>query len=126
VAQEAVNAVLVSARHLRLRIHPGDHGHVADAAAEVLQARDVRLVADPQVEPGGCILESDLGRVDARISSRWATAAAVYGRDDAWDAEDTEADAEAFDASGAAGLDALPEIGVPATPSTPAAGGRPA
>jgi flagellar assembly protein FliH len=122
VAQEAVGAVLVSARHLRLRIHPGDHGHVAAAAAETLQAREVRLVADPQVEPGGCVLESDLGRVDARIASRWATAAAVYGRDDAWDAEDTE-DAEAFDASGAAGLDALPEIHAAPSMTTPSSEG---
>lgn len=88
VATEAVNAVLVTAKHLRLRVHPGDQGHVAQGAAEILQAREVRLVADPAIEPGGCVLESDLGRVDARIGSRWATAAAVFGRDDAWDAAD--------------------------------------
>lgn len=88
VAQEAVNALLVSAKHLRLHIHPGDQGHVAAGAAEVLQARDVRLVADPSVEPGGVILESDLGRVDARIGARWAQAAAVFGRDDAWETEE--------------------------------------
>jgi flagellar assembly protein FliH len=91
VAQEAVHAVLVSAKHLRLRIHPGDQGHVAAGAADALQARDVRLLADPQVEPGGCILESDLGRIDARIATRWAAAAAVYGRDDAWEPVPEEA-----------------------------------
>ncbi len=110
VATEAVNAVLVTARHLRLRIHPGDQGHVAAGAAEALQAREVRLMADPAVEPGGCILESDLGRIDARIGARWAQAAAVYGRDDAWDAPDAAAPADAdlgADAGPASSVDDL-------------------
>jgi flagellar assembly protein FliH len=88
VAQEAVGAIVLSARHLRVRVHPADHAHVAEGAGEALKARDARLVADPQIEPGGCIVDSDLGQVDARIGSRWAQAAAVYGRDEAWDAVD--------------------------------------
>jgi len=88
VAQEAVNAIVVTARHLRLKVHPGDHAHVLAGAAEALEARGVRLLGDAAVEPGGCVLESDLGQIDARIGSRWAQAAAVYGRDDAWDAPD--------------------------------------
>jgi len=88
VAQEAVNAIVVTARHLRLKVHPSDHAHVLAGAAEALEARGVRLLGDAAVEPGGCVLESDLGQIDARIGSRWAQAAAVYGRDDAWDAPD--------------------------------------
>src|SRR5471032_72379 len=86
VAQEAVGAIVLSARHLRVRIHPTDHQYVMDGAGEALKARDARLVADPAIEPGGCIVDSDLGQVDARIGTRWAAAAAVFGRDDAWDA----------------------------------------
>jgi flagellar assembly protein FliH len=86
VAQEAVGAIVLSARHLCVRVHPTDHAHVAEGCAEALQAREARLVADPSIEPGGCVVDSDLGQVDARIASRWAQAAAVYGRDDAWDA----------------------------------------
>ena len=85
VAQEAVGAIVLSARHLRVRVHPSDHAHVAEGCAEALKARDARLVIDAGIEPGGCIVDSDLGQVDARIGSRWAQAAAVYGRDDAWD-----------------------------------------
>jgi flagellar assembly protein FliH len=86
VAQEAVGAIVLSARHLRVRVNPADHAYVADGAGEAMKARDARLVADPAVEPGGCIVDSDLGQVDARIGTRWAAAAAVFGRDDAWDA----------------------------------------
>ena len=86
VAQEAVNAIVLSARHLRVRLHPDDHQHVIDGAGEALKARDARLVADATIEPGGCIVDSDLGQVDARIGTRWAAAAAVFGREDTWDA----------------------------------------
>jgi flagellar assembly protein FliH len=82
VAQEAVGAIVLSARHLRVRLHPADHQHVLDGAGEALKARDARLVADPAIEPGGCIVDSDLGQVDARIGTRWAAAAAVFGRED--------------------------------------------
>ncbi|MET0382845.1 MAG: FliH/SctL family protein [Burkholderiaceae bacterium] len=88
VAQEAVGAIVLSARHLRVRLHPSDHQYVAAGADEALKARDARLVADPTLEPGGCVVDSDLGHVDARIGTRWAQAAAVFGRDDAWDAPD--------------------------------------
>jgi len=88
VAQEAVGAIVLSARHLRVHVNPADHAHVAAGAGDALKARDARLVADAAIEPGGCVVESDLGQVDARIGTRWAAAAAVYGRDDAWDAPD--------------------------------------
>jgi len=94
VAQEAVGAIVLSARHLRVRVHPADQDLVADGAGEVLKSRDARLVADPAIEPGGCIVESDLGQVDARIGTRWAAAAAVYGRDDSWDAPELHEDAQ--------------------------------
>ncbi|MEP6506092.1 MAG: FliH/SctL family protein [Betaproteobacteria bacterium] len=86
VAQEAVGAIVLSARHLRVRLHPADHQHVLEGAGEALKARDAGLVADTSIEPGGCIVDSDLGQVDARIGTRWAAAAAVFGREDTWDA----------------------------------------
>jgi len=86
VAQEAVNAIVLSARHLRVRVHPADQQHVMAGAGEALKARDARIIADPAIEPGGCIVDSDLGQVDARIGTRWAAAAAVFGREDSWDA----------------------------------------
>jgi flagellar assembly protein FliH len=84
VAQEAVATLMLSARHIHLRLHPQDHDLVAEACAELLRARHVTLAPDPTIERGGCLAESDLGKVDARIDSRWAQAAAVFGLDDAW------------------------------------------
>ena len=83
-ATQAVNAVLQSARHIRVLVHPDDHALVAAGAAEALQARGARLLAQPGIERGGCLVESDLGQVDARIETRWRQAAAVLGSELPW------------------------------------------
>ncbi|MBQ0958454.1 flagellar biosynthesis protein [Ideonella sp. 4Y11] len=79
VAQEAIGAVVLSARHLRLRLHPDDLALVAADDGELLRSREVQLQPDPGLQRGGCVVESDLGRVDARIAQRWAQAVAVFG-----------------------------------------------
>jgi flagellar assembly protein FliH len=84
-AMQAVNAVLQSARHIRVLVHPQDHALVAAGAAEALEARGARLLAQPGIERGGCLIESDLGQVDARIATRWRQAAAVLGSELPWD-----------------------------------------
>ena len=87
VAAEAVNGVLLSARHITVRVHPQDLPLVAEGAEEALKARGSRLLADPGIERGGVVVDSDVGSIDARIASRWAQAAATMGSDEPW--EDT-------------------------------------
>jgi len=87
VAQEALDTLLLSARHITLRVHPDDQPLVADGAAEVLEARGARLVADPAIERGGCIVESSIGVVDASVETRWSRAAATIGLDAPWSAD---------------------------------------
>jgi len=79
VAADAVNTVLMSARHIRVLVHPDDHALVAAGAADALAARGARLLADAAVSRGGCRVESDIGEVDAAIESRWTQAAAQLG-----------------------------------------------
>jgi flagellar assembly protein FliH len=82
VAAEAVNAVLLSARHISVLVHPLDLPLVAEGAEEALTARGARLLADPAIERGGVLVQSDVGAIDARIAMRWAQAAAVLGVDE--------------------------------------------
>jgi flagellar assembly protein FliH len=89
-ATQAVNAVLQSARHIRVLVHPDDHALVAAGAAEALQSRGARLLAQPGIERGGCVVESDLGQIDARIDARWRQAAAVLGSELPWNDPGTE------------------------------------
>ena len=80
VASEAVNAVLLSARHIRVFVHPDDLALVQAGAGEALAARQARLLSDPALSRGGCRIDSDLGSIDARIETRWAQGAATLGQ----------------------------------------------
>lgn len=80
VATHAVDAVLLSARHIRVLVHPDDHALVESGAADALAARGARLIADAAVSRGGVQVESDMGRIDASIQARWAQAADQLGQ----------------------------------------------
>ncbi len=88
VAIEALDTLLLSARHITLRVHPDDHALVAAGAADDLAARGARLISDLNVTRGGCVVESDLGVIDASIEARWHRAAAALGQDVPWDPKD--------------------------------------
>jgi len=84
VAHEALSALLVTARHVSLRLHPEDQALVASGAAEALAARGARLVADARIARGGCLVESDIGTIDAQVATRWQRAAATLGQESSW------------------------------------------
>ena len=84
VAQEALETLMLSARHITLRVHPDDQPLVAEGAGELLEARGARLVGDAAIARGGCVVESNIGLVDASIETRWRRAAASIGRDEPW------------------------------------------
>jgi flagellar assembly protein FliH len=99
VAQEAIDALMLSARHITLRVHPEEQPLIAQGAAEVIEARGARLVADASVARGGCIVESDLGAIDASIETRWARAAAALGSQTGWTDAEPDGDSHSGDAS---------------------------
>jgi flagellar assembly protein FliH len=88
VAQEALDTLLMSARQVVVRVHPDDQPLVAQGAAEALSARGARLVADASIARGGCLVESDIGVVDASIAARWKRAVASLGCEEAWEASE--------------------------------------
>ncbi len=79
VASEAVNAVMLSARHVVVHVHPQDLPLVAEGAEEALAARGARLLAEPGLARGDVVVESDVGHIDARVAARWAQALATLG-----------------------------------------------
>jgi flagellar assembly protein FliH len=93
VAQEAINAVLMSARHITVQVNPDDHALVAQGCQEALAARGARLVGQAAIARGGCRVESDAGVIDAGIASRWAQATAALGTGVGW-AEEASAHTE--------------------------------
>lgn len=96
VAEDAMTTLLSSARQVVLRLNPEDHALAHGALEEQLQARGARMVADPHVSQGGCILESDIAVVDATVEARWRKVAAAMGVSTEWDGSFTPgADADA-------------------------------
>jgi flagellar assembly protein FliH len=108
VAQQAVDALLLSARHVTVRVHPDDHPLVAQGAAEVLAARGARLLSDATIERGGCLVESDIGGVDASLDTRWRRASASLGIDQGRDGRSAEAIEAEQEAAVAAAKDDAP------------------
>ncbi|KQV59984.1 hypothetical protein ASC95_00450 [Pelomonas sp. Root1217] len=92
VAHDAVEALQLSARHVRLRVHPDDYPLVRDGAGEELQAREAQLIPDPEVPRGGVKVDADIASVDATIATRWQHAVSAIGQQSIW--EDRRQDEE--------------------------------
>jgi flagellar assembly protein FliH len=84
VAEQALSALLSSARQIVLRLHPEDLHLVQAQLTEVLSARGVRLLPDVGLTRGGCVVESDIATVDATVEARWDRSAASLGQRLAW------------------------------------------
>ncbi len=65
---------LGEARQIRVRLSPLDAAAVEEALAQQelpdLLVAQVKVVADPGLERGDCVVESELGRVDGRLDVR--------------------------------------------------------
>src|SRR5690606_33936796 len=84
VAEEALGALLASARQVVVRLNPEDHVLTQDSLTELLHSRGARLLADPAISRGGCMVESDIAVVDARIEARWQQVAGAMGSQASW------------------------------------------
>lgn len=73
VVRDMVGQALVMARgrsQIVVRVHPRDHQQlqaVRDEYARQLDGVSVYFEADPALERGGCIIETESGRIDARL-----------------------------------------------------------
>lgn len=85
VAHDAVEALQLSAKHVRVRVHPDDYPLVLAGAGEEMKAREAQVLPDPEVPRGGCKVESDISSVDASLAARWQQAAAAMGQSSLWE-----------------------------------------
>lgn len=71
--REALKRV-VGVERIKLRVNPQDEAIVKGNRSVVTEdsdsVRDIMIEIDETIEPGGCILESDSGNVDARLSTQ--------------------------------------------------------
>ena len=75
VVREALDALPVAARDVRVLLHPDDAELVSEALSDTEGERAWRLVEDPMMTRGGCRIETTTSRIDARAQSRMDAAA---------------------------------------------------
>ncbi len=77
-ALEAAGSRVVMA----IRVNPGDVELLTEHRGELLGALEsARLISDPAIASGGCVVEVEGGLVDARLESQLQEAARLLGRD---------------------------------------------
>lgn len=88
VIEEAFSE-LPDATTLTVTVHPDDAGVVNEHRDALIRAagsiESIRILKDEDIQPGGCLLDSDAGEVDARVQSRLAAI---------WEAISTHTDGE--------------------------------
>jgi len=100
-----VEALLLSARHVRVRVHPSDLHLVQEGAGEEMRAREAQIIPDDSVERGGCRVDSDISSVNASIALRWSQAVGALGQAVPWHDKDTAAQADEVSSNAAKDLD---------------------
>jgi flagellar assembly protein FliH len=67
-------ALVVGHGQILVRLHPQDHATLANAvhqlAAELAGLGSVQIVPDPQIEPGGCRIETQFGSLDQQLEAQ--------------------------------------------------------
>ena len=55
-----------------VRLHPDDYTYVSAHRAKLNSEAAIEIVEDRNVGPGGCIVQSEMGEIDARIEQQFA------------------------------------------------------
>lgn len=65
-------------KRITIRVAPGDRARVADALGDLAGATPgsaLELADDETIPPGGCVLDTEIGRIDARLDVQLAAIA---------------------------------------------------
>ena len=70
VVREALGILPVSARHIRVVLHPEDAELVREAYTLGEHDQQWQIVEDPVIQRGGCRIHTDTSQIDATLDSR--------------------------------------------------------
>ena len=88
VVREALAALPVAARNIRLSLHPDDAALVREALSIGQEGQQIQVVDDPVQSRGGCRVLTDTSQIDASVETRLnALIAHVLGGERSTDAE---------------------------------------
>lgn len=99
--EAAARAVEAAVRHaqdatvLRVRVHPDDKARIEQVRPEAV----AELIPDPALSPGGCLVETDCGEIDATVETQWqALSAALEAEIQGGEAQDARTEPPAAEA----------------------------
>jgi flagellar assembly protein FliH len=98
IIRESLSQLPASARDVRVHLHPEDAATVRERLAEPSQDRAWKIVEDPTLSRGGCLIRTENSQLDARLDSRIAAVIATALGDE----RAPERPAESPDSPGAA------------------------
>jgi flagellar assembly protein FliH len=84
VVREAIEYLPVVQQPALLMLNPADAQVVREGIGEELDKGGWRVVEDPQVERGGCKIDTASNQIDAQTSSRWQRLSHALGKDIDW------------------------------------------
>ena len=84
VVREAIESLPQINQNPTLVLHPQDAQLVRDMLSQDYQGDAWRIVEDPQMERGGCRVETASSEIDANIEDRWKRIVNALGSDAPW------------------------------------------
>ncbi len=87
VIGEALEQLVDDGLPATVRMNPEDLALMKGALLDTLGEAAPELVADPDITPGGCLIQSPSATVDATIEKRWARAVGNLGLSLEWNPE---------------------------------------
>ncbi len=77
IVRETITLLPTNSREVRVLLHPADAAVLRDSLAPASAERAWQLLEDPVMSRGGCRVESEFARIDARFETRVAAITAT-------------------------------------------------
>ncbi|SFV02922.1 flagellar assembly protein FliH [Pseudoduganella namucuonensis] len=84
IVRDAIEYLPVLQQPALLMLNPDDASVVREGIGEELDKGGWRVIDDPQIERGGCRIETASNQIDAQASARWHRLAAALGKTVDW------------------------------------------
>ncbi len=84
VVREAIESLPQTYQHPSMVLNPKDAQLVREMLAQDYPGEIWRIVEDPQMEHGGCRIDTGTTEIDAHMESRWQRIVSALGSDVAW------------------------------------------
>ena len=84
VVKQAISMLPSLQKPLRIKLHPDDAALVATEIANCFDALEFTILQDPQMDRGGCLIDSEINILDASNARRWKLLAESLGSSKEW------------------------------------------